>query len=175
MASYNYGSQPTPVTESEGATPKEYPVEYCDEPQFVSFVSPESPDGILQISNNITGEPLGNLELERSGLYKRRKHSKSNYSTEPTPHDQPSIGMEAGITKTSNGGKRIRSGTCEASQKSKKIKINPENDKTDEGSNGFSHLTEFLSNIQYLNDGTLNFELDVSYEHFKLKVEYSFE
>ena len=175
MASQHYGSQPTPVEELKSSTSEEYTSEHCGESQFISFVSPESPDGIYEITNNITGEPLGDLHLTGSGLYQRRKSTKSNNIAEPPSNEQSIDRVERGVTTTAIGSKRVRSGACETNQKGKKIKVDTKNDSSNEGSNGFAHLNEFLSNIQYLNDGTLNFELDVSYDHFKLKVEYSFE
>ena len=170
-----YGSQPSASEIIEDATYSEYTPECCDQSQFISFVSPESPDGVNQITNNITGEPLGELQLGGSDLFKRRQSSKSDVVGECQRDSERIKGLEGGTSQPTISRKRIRASAPEDSAKGKKIKIHLKDDKTDEGQNGFAHLNEFLSQIQHLNDGNLNFELDVSYEHFKLKVDYSFE
>ena len=173
--SNNYGSQPTPPEDFKSSTSQEYSAEHCDESQLISFVSPESPDVVFENTNNITGEPLGELQLSRSGLYKRRKFAKSNNSSELQSNEQLHDRVERGPSTTIVSGKRVRSSACEVDKKSKKIKVDNKDDTTNEGSNGFAHINEFLSQIQHLNDGNLNFELDVSFDSFKLKVDYSFE
>ena len=174
-SSQQYGSQPSASEIVESSTYQEYSPQCGDQPQFISFVSPESPDGTIEVTNNITGEPLGELQLGGSSLYQRRQHAKPVAVKECVRDIECNSGLEGGIETPAVNRKRIRSGPSEDSKKSKKVKVYPKDDKADEGQSGFARLNEFLSNIQYLNDGTLNFELDVSYDSFKLKVEYSFE
>ena len=173
--SQQYGSQPSAIEVVEDQTPTEYSPQRSDEPQFVSFVSPESPDGVGEITSNITGEPIGNLQLGGSALYKRRIDAKPTIDSKCFGNNECDFGLEGRTEAPVSSRKRVRGGPHEDIKKGKKIKVHSENDQTNEGQSGFAHLNEFLSNIQYLNDGTLNFELDVSYDHFKLKVEYSFE
>ena len=172
----SYGSIITPPESFEGATCSEYNVKCDNESQFVPIISSESPNAAEEVLfNNITNEPFGVLEHERSNLYQRRIHSKSNNFAKCGSSDGVIEGMERRVDGSGSGVKRVRNGTPKTSEKSKKVKVDSEMDSKNEGQNGFAHLNEFLSNIQYLNDGTLNFDLDVGYDHFKLKVEYSFE
>ena len=170
-----YGSQPSADEFTQDPTFAKHSPQCCDEPQFVSFISPESPDGTSTVTNNITGEPLGELQLGRSQLFERRKSSKPTAFGEIVGNNEFATGLETGIENSASSRKRVRISPPEDSKKSKKNKVDLKDDQKDEGSCGFAHLNEFLSQIQHLNDGNLNFELDVSYEHFKLKVQYSFE
>ena len=69
----------------------------------------------------------------------------------------------------------MRDNTNIIDNKSKKVKRDIKDDKEIEGQGGFDHLNEFFANIQQLNDGNLSFDLDVSREHFKLRLSYNFE
>ena len=168
-----YGSQPTPSENSKSATYPEYTPQCTDESLFVSFISAESPDGVQTI-NNITGEPFGELNLGGSELYQRRVGTKSEHIGECGFDNNATNRMEGRVDETGQRNKRLRSSPPEVAKKAKKIKINPQDDSQNEGQSGFNHLSEFLSNIQHLNDGNLSFELDVSYSAFKLKLDYSF-
>ena len=77
--------------------------------------------------------------------------------------------------ETNKCGKRVRESLSENNKKSKKVKVDNKDDSTHERQGGFDHLDQFLANIQQLNDGNLSFELDISFSHFKLKLNYNFE
>ena len=83
--------------------------------------------------------------------------------------------MENGANLSDKHCKRVRGSSSEINKKAKKGKVDNQNDKKDEGQGGFDNLSDFLANIQQLNDGNLSFELDVSYSSFKLKLNYNFE
>ena len=173
---YQYGIIITPAEDTENSTCPEYNAECVDDAQFVSFISPESPDGSNTIVyNNITNQPIGPLQIHQSQLHQRRVDLKPINSGECRSIGELSGGLVDGADKPDKCNKRIRGGSTKVIEKVKKIKIDDKNDSENERQGGFDHLESFLSNIQQLNDSNLSIELDVSYSAFKLKLNYNFE
>ena len=171
----DFGSQPSPIKDPESSTYTQYTPECVNQSLFPSFISPESPEGTNQAINIFTGQPFGELDLSGSELFKRRVFTKPNIVGECGQHDESTSRLENGTDQANQRNKRVRTSPPEAHKKTKKIKVDSKDDQENEGQSGFSLLSEFLNNIQQLNDGNLSFELDVSYSAFKLKLNYSFE
>ena len=97
----SYVSIITPNENVESSTCEEHYAECPDQSQFISFISPESPDGVNYIVyDNITNQPLGKLELNRSELFKRRINSKSDNSGEYGQYGKSSGQLENGVYTT---------------------------------------------------------------------------
>ena len=95
-----FGSVATPNEDIESTAYLKYSSECGNEPQFVSFVSPESPDGNAEIINNITQLPFGELDPTGSSLFRRREITKRTIDGNERSDGNMFGGLENGVTKT---------------------------------------------------------------------------
>ena len=67
-----YGSITPYAEDFKSTTPAQYSFTSVNEPLFSSSFSPECPDGSTEVLNNVTNQPLGELNVEGSHLFRRR-------------------------------------------------------------------------------------------------------